>query len=62
MKPGYYISEYGNFQVWYPEGLFLNSLQTMECLIEGTWLRIHYTKEGLVMVTKTLEFEFLGGL
>jgi hypothetical protein len=62
MKPGYYLSENGNFQTWYPKSFFIDKRQTMEILTSDGWIRVHYAEEDLRIIRLLLEFEFLGDL
>ena len=63
MKPGYYLSESNNLQLWYPKNHFLEGFQAMEIMLEDDkWVRVRYTKEDVEMVNQVLEFEYLGDL
>jgi hypothetical protein len=64
MKAGYYMSEMGNLQIWYPVGAFMKDIQAMDAYqpLRGEFIRINYTKGGVEMLLKILEFEFLGDL
>lgn len=63
MKPGYYLSEKGNFQVWYPLGLFEKGMQRMDVIWEdGIEETIDYMRTQALMVNMIFDFEFLGEL
>ncbi len=62
MKPGYYLSEAGNFQIWYPKDHFQSDRQTLEVQIGDTEYRMHYTDEQMETLQHLFEFEFLGDL
>lgn len=63
MKPGYYLSEMGNFQVWYPLNLFENDKQRMDVIWkDGTEETIDYTRIEALLVSSIFDFEFIGEL
>lgn len=64
MKPGYYMSEMGNLQVWYPVGTWYAGFQTMDAYQphRSEFIRVHYSPNDVDMLLKVLEFEFLGEL
>jgi hypothetical protein len=63
MKPGYYLSEMGNFQVWYPKGFFEEDKQRMDVVLtDGTNDTINYTKVQAILISKIFDFEFIGEL
>ena len=63
MKPGYYLSEKGNFQVWYPLSLFEKDMQRMDVIWEdGTEQTIDYMRTQALMVNMIFDFEFIGEL
>jgi hypothetical protein len=40
MKEGYYLSETGNLQIWYPEGSEHEGFQTMEIFKDERWQKV----------------------
>lgn len=63
MKPGYYLSEKGNFQVWYPLNLFEKDMQRLDVIWEdGTEQTIDYMRTQALMVNMIFDFEFIGEL
>lgn len=63
MKPGYYLSEKGSFQVWYPLDLFEKDMQRMDVIWEdGTEETIDYMRTQALLVNMVFDFEFLGEL
>ena len=63
MKPGYYLSEMGNFQVWYPLGLSEKDKQRMDVIWkDGTEETIDYTRIEALLVSSIFDFEFIGEL
>lgn len=64
MKPGYYLSELSNLQVWYPVGTYYAGFQTLDAYQphRGEFIRIHYSPRQIDILLKVLEFEFLGEL
>ena len=63
MKPGYYLSEKGNFQVWYPLGLVEKDMQRMDVISEdGIEETIDYTRTQALLFNMIFDFEFLGEL
>lgn len=63
MKPGYYLSEKGSFQVWYPLGLFEKDMQRMDVIWEdGIEETIDYMRTQALMVNMIFDFEFIGEL
>jgi hypothetical protein len=59
MKAGYYLSELGNLQIWYPKE---KGLQIMEVFKDEEWLRVGFTANQVSTLLAVLEFEFLGDL
>jgi hypothetical protein len=60
MKPGYYISESNNLQIWYPFGFFEKGMQTMEVIVKGDkFEQVHYSKEMLDLVTTCFDFDLI---
>lgn len=63
MKPGYYLSERGNFQVWYPLNFFADDMQRLEVIWEdGTEETIDYTTDQALLINVIFDFEFIGEL
>ena len=63
MEPGYYLSEMGNFQVWYPLGFFEEAKQRMDVILtDGTNETINYTRVQAMLINKIFDFEFIGDL
>lgn len=62
MKAGYYLSELGNLQIWYPEGSELERFQIMEVFKDGEWLRVYFSVKQVKTLLLCLDFEFLGDL
>jgi hypothetical protein len=63
MKPGYYLSEKGNFQVWYPLGLFEKNKQRMDFIDEtGVEESADFTRTQALLVNTIFDFEFIGEL
>jgi len=63
MKPGYYLSEKGNFQVWYPLDFFEKGMQRMDVIWEdGTEETIDYTGIQALLVNMIFDFGFIGEL
>ena len=63
MKQGYYLTEKGNFIVWYPVDFFENGKQRMDVIWEdGTEETINYTKPQAFMINMIFDFGFIGDL
>lgn len=63
MKPGYYLSENGNFQVWYPINFFEKEKQRMDVIWEdGVEEAIDYTRTQALLINMIFDFEFIGEL
>lgn len=63
MNPGYYLSEKGNFLVWYPLDLFEKDMQRMDVIWEdGIEETIDYTRTQALLVNMIFDFEFIGEL
>jgi hypothetical protein len=64
MKAGYYLSENGNLQIWYPVGTWYAGFQTADMYQphRGEFIRVHYSPTDIRMLLAVLEFEFLGEL
>ena len=63
MKPGYYLSEKGNFQVWYPLDFFEKNMQRMDVIWEdGTEETVNYTRSQALLINSIFDFEFIGKL
>lgn len=67
MKPGYYISETGNFQIWYPKDFFTKGEQRMDAVGVDRYGRVFvreesYPQDMLELILSTLEFEYIGEL
>jgi len=64
MEAGYYMSEGGNLQVWYPVGTYYAGFQTADMYQphRGEFIRVHYSPTDIRMLLAVLEFEFLGEL
>ena len=63
MKPGYYLSENGNFQVWYPLNFFEKGKQRMDLIGEdGIEEAVDYTRIEAKLVGIVFDFEFIGEL
>jgi hypothetical protein len=63
MNPGYYLSERGNFQVWYPHGFFEKDKQRMDVIWEdGMADTIIYTRVQAIIINAVFDFEFIGEL
>ena len=63
MKPGFYLSEKGNFQVWYPRGFFIDDLTTLDVIFsDGTEKRVSYNDEQIRKIQLAFSFEFIGDL
>ncbi len=63
MNPGYYLSEKGNFQVWYPLDFFKKDEQRMDVICEdGVAETVNYTKVQALIVNTVFDFEFIGEL
>ena len=63
MKPGYYLSQRGSFQVWYPLDFFEKDMQRMDVIWEdGTEENIDYTRTEALLVNMIFDFEFIGEL
>lgn len=62
MKAGYYLSEYGNFQIWYP---MEDGSQRMEVFLEnstGEWTTMMFTKKQVQLLLGIVDPLFLGDL
>lgn len=63
MKPGYYLSVNGNFQVWYPIDFFEKGKQRMDVIWEdGVEQTIDYTETQALLINMIFDFEFIGEL
>jgi hypothetical protein len=63
MKPGYYLSERGNFQVWYPANFFKKGKQRAEMIdSNGIERRVDYDLSTALLLSVTFDFEFIGDL
>lgn len=63
VKEGYYLSERGNLQVWYPLNLFENDKQRMDVIWEdGTEETVNYTRIQALLINSIFDFEFIGDL
>ena len=63
MNPGYYLSEKGNFQVWYPLGFFEKNKQRMDVIGEdGIADTVNYTRVQALIINTLFDFEFIGEL
>lgn len=63
MKPGYYLSVNGNFQVWYPIDFFEKEKQRMDAIWEGgVETTTDYTKTQALLINMIFDFEFIGEL
>jgi hypothetical protein len=63
MEPGYYLSEMGNFQVWYPLGFFEEGKQRMDVVLtDGTNETVNHTRVQAMLINKIFDFEFIGDL
>lgn len=67
MKPGYYISETGNFQIWYPKDAFVKGEQRMDVVGVDRYGRVFvreesYSQDMLELFLLILEFEYIGEL
>ena len=63
MKPGYYLSEKGSFQVWYPLNLYENDKQRMDVIWDdGIEQTVDYTRTQALLVASIFDFEFIGEL
>jgi hypothetical protein len=62
MKAGYYLSELGSLQIWYPTGTELKGFQTMEVFRGGEWQKVHFSLKEISTLLAVLNFEFLGDL
>jgi hypothetical protein len=62
MKEGYYLSETGNLQIWYPEGSEHEGFQTMEIFKDERWQKVLFSIEDVRTLLKVYDFEFLGDL
>ena len=61
MEPGYYLSEKGNFQVWYPIDFFGKNMQRMDVIWEdGTEETVNYTRSQALLINSIFDFEFIG--
>jgi hypothetical protein len=63
MNEGYYLSESGNFQVWYPANFFEKGKQRAEMIdSNGIERRIDYNLHTALLVSAIFDFEFIGEL
>lgn len=63
MKPGYYLSERGSFQVWYPANFFKEGKQRAEMIdSNGIERRVDYDLSTALLLSVTFDFEFIGDL
>jgi hypothetical protein len=67
MKPGYYISETGNFQIWYPKDFFTKGEQRMDVVGADSLGQVfvkehHFLHFTVELMEDTLEFEYIGEL
>ena len=64
MKPGYYISESNNLQIWYPKDYFIKGYQTMEIFVPivNRFEKIHYDQKTLDIVMAIFDFTFIRNL
>ena len=63
MNPGYYLSEKGNFQIWYPLGFFEKNKQRMDVVCEdGITDTINYTRVQALIINAVFDFDFIGEL
>ncbi len=63
MKEGYYLSERGNFQVWYPPNFFQLGKQRVAIIdSNGTEEVVDYSLLTARLVSAIFDFEFIGEL
>lgn len=67
MKPGYYMSETGNFHIWYPRDAFVKGEQRMDVVGIDRYGRLFsreesYSHDRVDYLTAVLEFEYIGEL
>jgi hypothetical protein len=66
MKPGYYLSETGNFQIWYPKDAFVKGEQRFDVvgrIYDDVSVKQYSYEHYLVdLIECSLEFEFIGEL
>lgn len=63
MKEGYYLSELGSFQVWYPANFFKKGKQRAEMIDSyGIERRVDYDLSTALLLSVTFDFEFIGEL
>jgi len=67
MEPGYYLSEVGHFQIWYPKDFFKKGYQRLDVVYTDRYgitrtRTEEYPEEMLKLLLSVLEFEYIGGL
>ena len=63
MNSGYYLSERGNFQIWYPPNFFQKGKQRAEMIdSNGIERVVDYDLSTALLVSVTFDFEFIGDL
>lgn len=62
MNPGYYLSELGNFQVWYPANFFEKGKQRLEIVDSTGETKVDYDLSTANLVYDIFEFEFIDEL
>ena len=63
MKPGYYLSETGNFQIWYPKDFFEKGKQRLDFVNkDGVEETVDYDIVSTTLIISIFDFEFIGNL
>lgn len=67
MSPGYYLSETGNFQIWYPKDFFAKGEQRMDVVGVDKYGIVYSREESyphftVELMISLLDFEFIGEL